>query len=84
MSKTSMTRLQRPGAFDIPLASGSHGRYRDAGTTWGAKNDLQLLKLSHNVKKDGLARPFFCLKISGQPSNILTAHRVHYIFDIES
>lgn len=30
-------KITATGAFDIPLASGSHGRYRAAGTTWGAK-----------------------------------------------
>jgi hypothetical protein len=43
-------KITASGAFDIPLASGSHGHYRTSGTTWGAKVVYSFLKLSQNVK----------------------------------
>jgi CubicO group peptidase (beta-lactamase class C family) len=39
----------------------------------GCENDLQLLKLSHNVKKDGQARPFFCLLFLNPKIQIVSA-----------
>ena len=35
--KNVTDKLTASGAFDIPLASGSHGRYREAGEMWGGR-----------------------------------------------
>jgi len=35
--KNVTDKLTASGAFDIPLASGSHGRYRDSGAVWGGR-----------------------------------------------